>query len=145
SLVRPLIINAFQELRIDVHLYEPAGAPPLDQMIERTKRPKMTMGRAGMIGAMGNYAGLGYRMSGIEVHKMSYFRHQVGALATLHFEKHLDGPYAEKLNLVLQAMEGQFIRRYGDRTSGSEIRLLKDAKEEAQPLLDEHSEAKHYL
>src|SRR5699024_1944963 len=145
SLVRPLIINAFQELPIDVHLYEPAGAPPLDQMIVRTKRPKMTMGRAVMIGAMENYAGLGYRMSAIEVQKIAYFLHEVGALPQLHFEKHLYGPYAEKLNHVLQAMEGHFIRGYGDRTSGSEIHLLKGAKEEAQAFLDGHSEAKHYL
>lgn len=40
NVVRPLIIDAFQEVPIDVHLYEPAGAPPLEQMIIRTKRPK---------------------------------------------------------------------------------------------------------
>lgn len=60
-------------LSIDVHLYEPVGAPPLDQMIVRTKRLNMTMGRALFIGAMEQYAGPGYRMSLLEVHKIAYF------------------------------------------------------------------------
>lgn len=30
--VRPLILEAFQPLNVEVHLYEPAGAPPLDKM-----------------------------------------------------------------------------------------------------------------
>jgi len=145
SVVRPLIINAFKGLPIDVHLYEPAGAPPLDQMIIRTPRPKMSMGRALMIAAMENYAGLGYRMSLLEVQKIAYFLHEVGALPRLKFEKHLYGPYSENLNHVLQAMEGHFIRGYGDRTSGAEIHLLEGAKEEAERLLDKHSEAKGYL
>src|SRR5699024_9447357 len=145
SVVRPLIVDAFQDLPIDIHLYEPAGAPPLDQMIIRTKRPKMTMGRAVMISAMENYAGLGYRMSSIEVQKIAYFLHEVGALPKLNFEKHFYGPYSENLNHVLQAMEGHFIRGDGDRTSEAEIHLLKGAKEEAQNFLDEHPEAKDYL
>ena len=44
--VRPLILEAFQSLNVEVHLFEPAGAPALDKMIVRTKKPKMTMGRA---------------------------------------------------------------------------------------------------
>ncbi len=145
SVVRPLIIDAFEDVSVDVHLYEPAGTPPLDQMIVRTKRPKMTMGRAVMIKAMDNYAGLGYRMSLIEVQKIAYFLHEVGALPKLKFEKHLYGPYSENLNHVLQAMEGHFIRGYGDRTSGAEIHLLEGATEEAETFLNELQEAKDYL
>lgn len=145
TVVRPLIIDAFRELPIDVHLYEPAGVPPLDQMIVRTVRPKMTEGRALLIGAMEQYAGLEYRMSMLEVQKLAYFLHEVGALPKLKFEKHLYGPYSENLNHVLQAMEGHFIRGYGDRTSGAEIHLLEGAKEEAEVFLNKNLEAKHYL
>lgn len=145
SVVRPLIIEAFKPISIDVHLYEPAGAPPLDKMIVRTRRPKMTLGRALLIGAMNQYAGLGYRMSLLEVQKIAYFLHEVGALPKMKFEKHLYGPYSEALNHVLQAMEGHFIRGYGDRTSGAEIYLLDDAVEEAKQVIAEHEEAKNHL
>lgn len=66
----------------------------------------MTIGRAVMIAAMEYYAGLGYRMSLLEVQKIAYFLHEVGALPKLKFEKHLYGPYSENLNHVLQTMEG---------------------------------------
>lgn len=145
SIVRPLIIEALEPLSIDIHLYEPEGAPPLDQMIVRTRRPNMTMGRALLIGAMEQYAGPGYRMSLLEVQKIAYFLHEVGALPKLQFEKHLYGPYAETLNHVLQAMEGHWIRGYGDRTKGAEIYLLDGALEEAEHFLEEHQEAKCYL
>ncbi|GAA0427774.1 macro domain-containing protein [Lentibacillus halophilus] len=145
SVVRPLIIEAFEPFSIDVHLYEPAGAPPLDQMIVRTRRPEMTMGRALLLGAMEQYAGLGYRMSLLEVQKIAYLLHEVGALPKMTFEKHLYGPYSEGLNHVLQRMESHFIRGYGDRTSGAEIYLFDEAVEEAKQFLDEHAEAKDYL
>src|SRR5699024_9259180 len=91
--VRPLIIEAFQPLNIKVHLYEPAGAPPLDQMIERTKKPKMTTGRALLLAAMARYAGPGYRMSLLEVQKIAYFLYEIGALPKLRYKKEKFGPY----------------------------------------------------
>lgn len=145
SIVRPYIIEALEPLSIDVHLYEPAGAPPLNQMIIRTKRPNMTMGRALLLGAMEQYAGPGYRMSLLEVQKIAYFLHEVGALPKLQFEKNRYGPYAEKLNHVLQDMEGHWIRGYGDRTTGAEIYLLDGAIEEAEQFLEKHPETKPYL
>ncbi|EGQ26880.1 appr-1-p processing protein [Sporosarcina newyorkensis 2681] len=145
SAVRPYIIEVLEPLSIDVHLYEPAGAPPLDQMIVRTNRPNMTMGRALLIAAMERYAGPGYRMSLLEVQKIAYFLHVVGALPKLHFEKNRFGPYAAALNHVLQNMEGHWIRGYGDRTKGAEIYLLDGAIEDAEQFLDKYPEAKPYL
>lgn len=145
SLVRPHIIEALAPLSIDIYLYEPEGAPPLDQMVIRTKKPDMTIGRALLLGAMEQYAGLGYRMSLLEVQKIAYFLHEVGALPKLQFEKNIFGPYAEKLNHVLQNMEGHWIRGYGDRTQGAEIYLLDGAIEEAEQFLENHPEKKFYL
>src|SRR5690625_2941802 len=76
--VRPLILEAFQPLNVKVYLYEPAGAPPLDQMIVRTKKPEMTIGRALLLAAMSCYAGPGYRMSLLEVQKIAYFLYEIG-------------------------------------------------------------------
>lgn len=145
SEVRPLILEAFQPLKVEVHLYEPAGAPPLDKMIVRTKKPRMTMGRALLLAAMSRYAGPGYRMSLLEVQKIAYFLYEIGALPKLKYEKGKFGPYADNLNHVLQAMEGHYIRGYGDKTQGAEIYLLDGAAEEAEQFLSTDNEAKSYL
>lgn len=145
SIVRPIIFEELDHLEIDIHLYEPIGAPPQDEMIVRTKRPNMTMGRALLIGAMERYAGPGYRMSLLEVQKIAYFLYEIGALPKLNFKKHIYGPYSEKVNHVLQAMEGHWIRGYGDRTEGAEIYLLDGAIEEAECFLNKHQEAQDYL
>lgn len=143
--VRPVIIDAFKSVNVRIHLYEPVGVPPLDQMVVRTKRPKMTEGRALLIAAMSRYAGPGYRMTSLEVQKIAYFLHVVGALPKLKFEKNQFGPYAENLHHVLQVMEGHYIRGYGDRTTGSEIYLLKNASKEAEDFLTDNEEAKRQL
>ncbi|WJY26612.1 MULTISPECIES: type II toxin-antitoxin system antitoxin DNA ADP-ribosyl glycohydrolase DarG [Sporosarcina] len=143
--VRTAIVEALAPLSIEVHLYEPAGAPPLDRMVIRTKRPNMTLGRALLISAMEQYAGPGYRMSLLEVQKLAYFLHEAGTLPKLQFEKNRFGPYAEALNHVLQDMEGHWIRGYGDRTAGAEIYLLEGAIEEAEEFLKNHPDAKFNL
>lgn len=143
--VRPMIVEAFQTLDVTVHLYEPAGAPPLEEMIVRTKKPKMTLGRAQLLAAMSRYAGPGYRMSLLEVQKIAYFLYEIGALNRLQFEKQRYGPYAENLNHVLQALEGHYIRGYGDRTQGAEIYLLDGAAEEAENFLSHDEEALNNL
>lgn len=143
--VRPMIIDAFGNMDVKIHLYEPAGAPAIDRMIVRTKRPRMTEGRALLLAAMARYAGPGYRMTSLEVQKIAYFLHVVGALPKLQFEKKQFGPYAENLHHVLQVMEGHYIRGYGDRTTGSEIYLLDGAIEEAENFLVNDSEAQQHL
>ena len=95
--VRPLIVEAFKDVDVEVHLYEPKGVPILDKMIVRTSRPKMTNGRALLLAAMNAYAGPGYEMSQLEVQKIAYFLHEVGALPKLQFEKSHYGPYAKIL------------------------------------------------
>lgn len=143
--VRPKIIASLEPLGIEVHLYEPSNMPAVDQMIIRTKKPEMTEGRALLLAAMAKYAGPGYRMSALEVQKIAYFLHAVGALPKLNFEKNQFGPYAENLHHVLQVIEGHYIRGYGDRTTASEIYLLDGAKEQADAYLKDNELAQEYL
>ena len=63
----------------------------------------------------------------------------------LRFTAHHLGPYAENLNHALQRMEGHFIRGYGDRSVGAEIRLMPGALEEAQTFLEDNPEAEQHL
>lgn len=143
--VKSMILKAFKDVDITIHLYEPKGTPPKDKMIVRTKRPKMTEGRALLLAAMDRYSRPGYRMSLLEVQKIAYFLYAVGALPKLKFEKNQFGPYAENLHHVLQAMEGHYIRGYGDRTTGSEIYLLDGAVQVANEFLEGNEKAKEQL
>jgi hypothetical protein len=68
----------------------------------------------------------GYRLSMLEVEKLAYFLHRVGALPSLKFVKGKYGPYANALHHMLQRLEGHYIRRLGDRDSGAEIAPLPE-------------------
>ncbi|PIC63461.1 Appr-1-p processing protein [Sporosarcina sp. P13] len=139
AVVRPLIIDAFQDEAVDVHLYEPFGAPQVDKMIVRTEPPKMTKGRALLLAAMNSYKGPGYKLSQLEVQKLAYFLFEIDALPRLRFQKSHYGPYAENLNHVLQRMEGHMIRGYGDRTTDSEIYILDDVMDDVHLYLQNDS------
>lgn len=52
--VRPLIEQAFHDLpEVRVLVYEPAGAPAAEEMAKEKKAPKMTIGRAALLGPVG--------------------------------------------------------------------------------------------
>jgi hypothetical protein len=61
---------------------------------------------------------------------------------SVNYAKARYGPYAENLNHVLQALEGHYLRGYGDRTQDvlklSPIALLADAEDESQRWLVDH-------
>ncbi|AVI63503.1 type II toxin-antitoxin system antitoxin DNA ADP-ribosyl glycohydrolase DarG [Halomonas sp. GFAJ-1] len=144
--IKPRIEQAFAELPdVRVLMFEPKGAPPVEQMPVRTKRPKMTPGRALLIRLLDLYGRQGYRHSLLEVQKLAYFLQAAGEPMQLQFTAHHLGPYADNLNHALQRMEGHFIRGYGDRSGNAEIRLMPGALEEAQAFLANNSEAEHHL
>lgn len=144
--VKPRIEKAFAELQdVRVLMFEPKGAPPVERMPVRTKRPKMTPGRALLIRLLDLYGRQGYRHSLLEVQKLAYFLQAAGEPMRLQFTAHHLGPYADNLNHALQRMEGHFIRGYGDRSGNAEIRLMPGALEEAQAFLENNSEAEHHL
>ncbi|NGO90305.1 MULTISPECIES: type II toxin-antitoxin system antitoxin DNA ADP-ribosyl glycohydrolase DarG [unclassified Halomonas] len=144
--IKPRIEQAFADLPdVRVLMFEPKGAPPVEQMPVRTKRPKMTPGRALLIRLLDLYGRQGYRHSLLEVQKLAYFLQAAGEPMRLQFTAHHLGPYADNLNHALQRMEGHFIRGYGDRSGNAEIRLMPGALEEAQAFLENNSEAEHHL
>ena len=80
-------------------------------MKEQTERPKMTIGRAAVLGLMSRYQvpGYDYLMSLLEVQKLAYFLQDAGERLRLKYVKHLYGPYADNLRHVLRHIEGHFI------------------------------------
>jgi len=141
--VRPLIEAAFETLPgVEVRLFEPAGAPDPKTMEVRTKRPRMTAGRAAIVKVLDTYRELNYGLSRIEVQKLAYFLQEAGGPLDLPFVKHHYGPYSDTLRHALNTMEGHFIRGLGDGVVEAEIEPTEDALAEAEAFIAEkqHSE-----
>ena len=140
NMVFPLIEQALGELAdVDVIVYEPAGAPAPEEMKDRTERPRMTIGRAAVLGLMNRYQvpGYDYLMSLLEVQKLAYFLQETGERLRLKYAKHLYGPYADNLRHVLQRIEGHFILGFGDGRNAPDtaLRVLPEAATEAEEFL----------
>ena len=115
--VRPLIGAAFASVDdVDVVIFEPGGKPANARARRSSEVPKMTPGRAALVGLMDRYlAGLlDPFISLLEVHKLMYFMQEAGEPLRLKFVKSHYGPYAENLRHVLNAVEGYFVSGYAD-------------------------------
>jgi O-acetyl-ADP-ribose deacetylase (regulator of RNase III) len=140
SVVRPLIERAFAPLPdVQVFLYEPSGAPEAMRMVRPATIPRMTAGRAVLVGLMDRYlAGLmDPFISLLEVHKLAYFAQESGEPLSLRYQKAPFGPYAENLRHVLKHIEGHFISGYADGGDApdKQLELLPGAVEDARTLL----------
>jgi O-acetyl-ADP-ribose deacetylase (regulator of RNase III) len=145
SEVGPLIEDAFRSLPdVRVLVYEPAGAPLAEQMPKTKNVPKMTPGRAALLGLMRRYlaAVLDPFVSLLEIHKLMYFMQEAGEKLQLQFAKGPYGPYAENLRHLLNHIEGHFIKGYGDAEDNPEkqIELNVAASEQAERFLQTHPE-----
>lgn len=129
---------------VDIHVFEPKGAPENDRMVRNKAVPKMTPGRAALVELMRRYLDglLDPNISLLEVHKLMYFMQEMGEPLRLRFTKAPYGPYAENLSHVLNAIEGHMISGYGDGGDQpeKELRLVPNAAEEAQQFLQAHPE-----
>ena len=135
--VRPMIEAAFAALPdVRVLLFEPVGAPEPKAMPVRTDRPHLTVPRALFLKLMDLYAAMEYRLTLLEIQKLAYFLQESGQPLRLRYEAGHYGPYAPNLNKVLEALEGHFIRGYGDSQKPDvEIALVEHAAEEADVFL----------
>lgn len=143
--VRPIIAEAFRAVpEVHVLLYEPAGAPPPEEMVKQAKPPKMTVARATLLVLMDRYliAVMDPYVSLLEIHKLMYFMQEAGEPLRLQYKKALYGPYAENLRHVLSEIEGHFITGYGDAEDDPEKRLepKPEAVEQAEKFLQAHPE-----
>ncbi|SUS07958.1 Appr-1-p processing protein [Candidatus Defluviicoccus seviourii] len=141
--VRPRIERAFGELpEVEVLLYEPAGAPMPAEMAKADVAPRMTVGRAALLGLMNRYlaALMDPFVSLLEIHKLMYFMQEEGEPLRLRFTKAVYGPYAENLRHVLSEIEGHFIQGYADAGDApdKQIELVPEALTAAQTFLDSY-------
>jgi O-acetyl-ADP-ribose deacetylase (regulator of RNase III) len=141
NVVRPLIEQAFRPLQSEVEVltYAPDGAPRATEMEVRTRRPKMTPGRAVLIKLIAMYRELDYSLSKIEVQKLCYFAQCAGQPLNLDFVKNQYGPYAPALRHVLTHIDGHYVKGVGDHDRAeTELSLVPGALDEADALLTAH-------
>lgn len=137
-------IEAAQRQLADVHVvvYEPKGAPASDTMTHSREVPKMTAGRAALVGLMHRYlAGLlDPFVTLLEVHKLMYFMQEAGEELRLKFKQAHYGPYAENLRHVLHPIEGHLIAGFADGGDApdKQLTLVPGAIEEAHAFLRQH-------
>ena len=135
--VKKLIEEKLKNINCTVILFE-----PLEQKIEKsiTKEiPKMTAGRAALIGLMDRYLQglMDPFISLIEVHKLMYFMQESGEELRLKYKKAQFGPYADNLRHVLNTIEGHFISGYEDGGDAptKQLKLIPKAVEDAKNYL----------
>ena len=148
--VRPRIETALEGLDdLNVMLFEPGGGPADDRPNRSTKVPKMTPGRAALIGLMDRYLRglLDPFVTLLEVHKLMYFMQKAGEPLNLGFKKGRYGPYAEKLRYVLRSLEGHLISGYrdGGDAPGKQLKLVPGAVDDATAFLERHPNTKGRL
>lgn len=145
--VRPRIEAALRPLDdVQVIVYEPSGAPASDTMQHRREVPKMTPGRAALVGLMHRYLGglLDPFVTLLEVHKLMYFLQEAGEPLRLHYKAAPYGPYAENLRHVLHAVEGHLIAGYDDGGDAPDkaLTLVPGAVEDATAFVADHPETR---
>lgn len=124
---------------VEVLVYEPDGAPNAAAMPNRTPRPKMTAGRASLLGLMHRYLEplMDDAVTLLEAHKLMYFMQEAGEPLRLNFVKGVYGPYATNLHHVFEKVEGHFIVGYGDGSEapGKILELRGEAVQAAEAFL----------
>ena len=128
---------------LETVVFEPHGAPESRVMTRNRETPKMTPGRAALVGLMDRYLRglLDPFVTLLEVHKLMYFMQIAGEPLKLRYAKALYGPYAENLRHVLNEVDGYFIFGYADGGDAPDkpLKLLPGAIEDAETFLEHHS------
>ncbi len=131
---------------VRVIVFEPTDNQPLPKSVRKGKVPKMTPGRAVLIGLIDRYIKglLSPFISLLELHKLMYFMQEAGEPLRLKFTKGPYGPYAENLRHVLNAIESYYISGYGSGGDKPDkiLELLPGAVEDTQRVLEKQPETR---
>lgn len=145
--VKPLIEKALGRLYdVEVLLFPPGESPAANQQPVRSDMPRMTPGRAALIGIMSRYLPHSLDVTAVDIQKLMYFMQSAGEPLRLTYQKGTYGPYADNLRHVLNSMEGHYISGLGDGSHKAldvlPFKLLSGAEEAAQELLSQRSETR---
>ncbi|MDQ3508030.1 MAG: macro domain-containing protein [Actinomycetota bacterium] len=145
--VRPLIEKAVARMSGgEAHVYEPGSVPEPKAMKVGTPKPHLTTARAAMLKLIDLYGVAQYHIGRLEAQKLAYFAQAAGEESFgLDFTEDKFGPFAKKLNFLLEILEGHYIVGYGDHSQGSQINLLDGASEAAEEFLRTHPESMEHI
>ncbi len=148
--VRARIESTLNELNdCNIIIFEPFASKTNVQTHFSSDIPKMTPGRAALIGLIEHYLNglLDPYITLLEVHKLMYFMQQAGEPLRLDYKKGPYGPYAENLRHVLKAMEGYQISGYTDRGDipDTPLKLVPGALDDASSFLKDNIETKKHI
>lgn len=149
--VKPRIEAALAQLpEVEVTVYEPSETY---QNVAKAKGvEKLTPTRALVAELVRRYLVLGMQCSKLEIHKLAWFLERVLSRmpiehnVDLQFEPNRYGPYAHKLEKVLDDLDGSYLRcdkRIADAKPGDLIWFDDTRRERVQAYLN--SEAKRFL
>lgn len=129
---------------VQVIVFEPSGLPARGRGRRSKRVPKMTPGRAALVGLIQRYLDglLDPSVTLLEVHKLMYFMQEAGEPLRLRLSKGPYGPYAENLRHVLSTIEGYYVTGYGAGGDEPEkpVELVPGAVKDARALLDQRPE-----
>ena len=147
--VRRRIEEAVQSLpNVSFTVFEPRDAAPAEATTggRPATPPKMTPGRAALVGLMQQYLSglLDPFLTLLEVHKLMYFMQEAGQPLRLQYVKAPYGPYAENLRHVLREIDGYYLSGYGEggEAPDKELSLVPGAVDDADAFLSGHPDVK---
>jgi O-acetyl-ADP-ribose deacetylase (regulator of RNase III) len=145
--VRPRIERALAPLPdVRVIVFEPVIVPGATETVKTREVPKMTPGRAALIGLMDRYlAGLlDPFVTLLEVHKLMYFMQEAGEPLSLRYVQAPYGPYADNLRHVLHALEGHMVSGFADGGDApdKELELVPGAVADAVAFLEDQPDTR---
>lgn len=147
--VRVVLIRYLDDLpEVQVSIFPPEGAPPPEDMPNRTKAPPFAGDAVNLLALFAEFLRRAspFRaedradtLARIEIQKLAYFAQVRGGLINKRFDRGHYGPYSHDLERELKSWEGHFLLGYGDGTDKvlalRPIRLLEDAVRAADNLL----------
>jgi len=145
--VKPRIVAALGAVPgLEVTLFEPAAPPAEGRGMAVPDVPRMTPGRAALVGLIHRYLGglMDPFVTLLEVHKLMYFMQAAGEPLRLRYAKALFGPYAENLGKVLAQVEGHLVAGYrdGGDAPDKELTLVPGAVDDALAFLSAAAETR---
>ena len=125
---------------VEIAIFEPGGRPADGRANRSRDVPKMTAGRAALVGLLDRYL-LGLLdpfVTLLEAHKLMYFMQAAGEPLKLRFTKAHYGPYAENLRHVLNTIEGHLVSGYADGGDAPDrqLMLVPGALQDARAFLE---------
>lgn len=144
--VKPRIVKALEALpEVQAILFEPRQSSESVPLATPAKKPNLTPARAMMIKLIDFYREPGYSLGKLEAQKLAYFLQEAGQDLRLRFAKQQYGPYAENVNHVLQALEGHYIKGYGDRSNRSKMNVIAEVLDDVDQVLEAQEDARERL